>query len=353
MTSALDIEAVEGNPVLVELTRGGIVESRHRGAFCIAHADGSVMLNGGHCQEAVFPRSSIKAFQALAVMESGAFDHFGFSDEQIALACASHGGQARHTKTALAMLQRAEVTEADLECGGHWPTYQRRTNEMIAAGERPGPVHNNCSGKHAGMLALARKLGVETAGYVREEHAVQQAMRRTIEELCERDLSQAAVGIDGCSVPTWAVPLDDLARAFARFGGRRTGSVIRDEGCARILAAVRAHPFMVAGTGRFCTDVMAAIPRLFVKTGAEGVFCGCVPSLGIGFALKCEDGATRASEAATAGLLLCLDTWGPAEQEILNSLARQSLLNRNRLEIGEIRPSSFLKGLNGNISAAI
>ncbi len=338
---------------MVELTRGGIVESRHRGAFCVAHADGTVLLSGGEFVEPVFPRSSIKAFQALAVLESGAFDQFGFSEAQIALACASHGGELRHTQTAQAMLDRIELTEAHLECGAHWPTHQRRTNEMIATGQRPGPIHNNCSGKHAGMLALALKSGADPKGYVRSDHAVQRAVRRTLEELCQMDLSEAPVGIDGCSVPTWAIPLDALARAFARFAARRTGSAVRDEGCARILAAVQAHPFMVAGTGRFCTEVVTAIPRLFVKTGAEGVFCGCVPDLRIGFALKCEDGATRAAEAATAGLLLSLRGWDERERTVLEGLASKPLLNRNRLKVGDIGPSGYLDGLKSAISAAI
>ena len=280
---ALDTDAPAENPVLVELTRGGIVESRHRGTVCIAHADGDVLLAGGNCQEAVFPRSSIKAFQALAMVESGACDAFGFDDASLALSCSSHGGELRHTECAAAMLGQLGLTEDHLECGAHWPMYQRRANEMIAEGEQPGQIHNNCSGKHAGMLAQALQLGAEPAGYVRQDHAVQKSVRRVLEELCEVDLEDAPVGTDGCSVPTWAIPLDALARAFARFGAGQTGSRVRNEACGRIISAVRANPFMVAGTGRFCTEAMEAIPGLFVKTGAEGVFCGCIPELGIGF----------------------------------------------------------------------
>ncbi len=339
-------------PVLVELTRGGIVESRHRGAFCFANASGDVLLSGGDTSAPVFPRSAIKAFQALAVVESGAFDQFGFSDKELALSCSSHNGELRHTDTVSGMLQRMELAEGDLECGPHWPTCQRRTNEMIAAGERCSQLHNNCSGKHAGMLALALKLGVDPKGYIEQEHVVQQRIRQVIEELCETDLSSAAVGTDGCSVPTWAIPLGSLAKAFARFGAGQTGSDVRNQACDRIVSAVRAHPFMVAGTDRFCTRAMEAIPRLFVKTGAEGVFCGCIPELGIGFALKCEDGATRAAEAATAGLLSALRTWDDSEQDTLNGLARKPLLNRNKREVGHIQPSGYVQGLQNTLSAA-
>lgn len=352
-TQSLATDTQQDNPVLVELTRGGIVESRHRGAVCIAHADGDVLLGGGRYRDAVFPRSSIKAFQALAMVESGACDAFGFDDASLALSCSSHGGEFGHTERVSAMLGQLGLTEDHLECGAHWPSYQRRTNEMIEAGERPRQIHNNCSGKHAGMLAQALRLGVDLSGYVGQEHAVQKSVRQLLEELCEIDLVDVPVGTDGCSVPTWAMPLETLAKAFARFGASRTGSKVRDEGCRRIISAVRANPFMVAGTGRFCTEAMEGIPRLFVKTGAEGVFCGCIPEAGIGFALKCEDGTTRASDAATAGLLLSLNLWDEAEQAVLERLAGKPLLNVNRYEIGEIRSAEYLRDLKGTLRAAI
>ena len=161
------------NPVLVEVSRGGMVESIHRGAFCVSDAHGVEKLARGDIGTPVFPRSAIKAFQALPVIASGAADAFNFTEEEIALCCSSHGGEERHVQAAASMLSKANTHEEAYECGAHWPNYQRRTNQMIAAGEKPRQIHNNCSGKHAGMLALARHLSADTTGYVLPEHLVQ------------------------------------------------------------------------------------------------------------------------------------------------------------------------------------
>lgn len=330
------------DPILVEVERGGIVESSHHGSFFVSDDCGNDIVSVGDTDRPIFPRSAIKAMQALPVLASGAAEGFGFSDEEIALCCASHGGEERHVAAAASMLKKIKLTEDSYECGSHWPTYQRRTNAMIVAGERPRQIHNNCSGKHAGMLALAKHLGNKPAGYIQPGHEVQQTIARTIGSLCDYDLAHTTCGIDGCSVPTWAIPLRKLALGFARFATGKTLSEKERIAANRIIASVRAHPFMVAGTDRFCTDVMASVPRVFVKTGAEGVFCGCIPHAGLGFALKVEDGATRASQIATAAVLASLDVWTAQEVEVLKDFSRRSVLNRKRLEIGIIRPSNEL-----------
>jgi len=330
------------SPILVEAVRGGIAESVHRGAFIVSDVHGSAVACLGDVEHPVFPRSAIKAFQALPMIASGAAEAFGFSDEEIALCCASHGGEGRHVEVAASMLAKIGDDEEAYECGVHWPMYQRRTNEMIAAGEKPGQIHNNCSGKHAGMLAFSRHLGVASAGYVTPEHEVQRAVARTIEQLCDVDLSKTALGIDGCSVPTWAIPLRNVALGFTRFA---TGDQLDNEQRAaarKIITSVRAHPFMVAGTGRFCTDIMNAIPRLFVKTGAEGVYCGCIEHAGLGFALKCDDGATRASEIAVANVLSRLDVWNEDEQTKLQAFTTKQLFNRRKIVTGKLQASAAL-----------
>ena len=172
-------------PILVEATRGNIVESRHRGALVVVHAEGKTVLSAGNAELPVFPRSAVKAFQALPVVESGAADRFGFDEAELALCCSSHGGEPRHTETAARMLQKVGLDAENLECGGHWPTHQRTTNTMIAAGERFGQIHNNCSGKHAGMLALAAQIGAEPHGYIHPDHPVQRRVRETFESLCD------------------------------------------------------------------------------------------------------------------------------------------------------------------------
>jgi L-asparaginase II len=317
------------NPILVEVTRGDIVESRHTGAYAVCDAEGRVIAEAGDVTQPVFPRSAIKAFQCLPVVESGAADRFGFSDEEIALACASHGGEPEHARVARAMLAKVGASEDDYECGAHWPMDYAAQRALARSGGEPLAVHNNCSGKHAGMLALAKQLGVPAQGYARPGHPVQRAIARTIGELCDADVDRAPCGIDGCSVPTWAIPLSNLALGFARLTRRASAK--------RIFAACRAHPFMVAGTGRFCTRLMQAVPRAFVKTGAEGVYGAAVPHAGLGIALKCDDGASRAAEVAMAAVLARLDVWTAEERAALRGFARVAIKNWRQFTTGEIR----------------
>ena len=325
------------NPVLAEVTRGEAVESRHLGACCVMGPGGSVLASAGDITTPIFPRSAIKAFQALPLLESGAADRYGFTDEEIALCVSSHNGEPDHVRVARSMLAKAGVSEADYECGSHWPYDMPALRDMVAKGETPHDVHNNCSGKHAGMLAFAKASGVALHGYVGIEHPVQQAVAKAMGEICGVDLSQQIWGIDGCSVPTWALPLSNLARGFQRLASGEDLSEARKAACQRIIRAARAHPFMVAGTERFCTDLMKAVPRAFVKTGAEGVFCGAVPHAGIGIAVKCDDGAHRASETAMAAVLAGLDCWTEEERETLKGFARQSITSRKGVEVGEVR----------------
>jgi len=325
------------NPVLAEVTRGQTVESRHLGAYCVMGPGGKVLASRGDIEAPVFPRSAIKAFQALPLLESGAADRYGFTDEEIALCISSHNGEPDHVRVARSMLAKAGVSEADYECGSHWPYDMPALHDMITKGETPHDVHNNCSGKHAGMLAFAKASGADVKGYVGIDHPVQLAVAKAMGEICDIDLKAQAWGIDGCSVPTWAMPLKNMARGFQRLATGEDLSEARKAACQRMIRAARAHPFMVAGTERFCTDLMKALPRVFVKTGAEGVFCGAVPHAGIGFAVKCDDGAHRASEAATAAVLLGLDCWTDDERAILQGFTRQPITSRKGVEVGEVR----------------
>ena len=317
------------NPVIVEVTRGGIVESRHTGAYAVVDGAGHLVASAGRIDCAVFPRSAIKAFQCLPVVESGAADRFSFTDEELALACASHSGEPEHLRVARLMLTKAGNAEADYECGAHWPTETQALHALVRSGNGPGPLHNNCSGKHAGMLALSHQLGADHHGYTTIDHPVQRAIARTMGELCDIDLGQQPWGIDGCSVPTWAIPLRNMALGFARFARRGPAA-------DRIITAVRAHPFMVAGTGRFCTSLMTAVPRAFVKTGAEGVACACVPHAGLGIAFKCDDGAGRAAEAALAAILASLNVWTAEETAKFRTFAHVHLTNWRKFHVGDI-----------------
>jgi L-asparaginase II len=330
------------NPIIVEVTRGGIVESRHRGAYSICDAAGEELAAAGDTSQAIFPRSAIKAFQALAMVEAGVADRFDFSAAEISLACSSHAGEPKHVETAHSMLRKIGLVEADYACGPHWPSNEAAARELARAQDHPGQVHNNCSGKHAGMLGLAVLLEAPREGYIKRDHPVQRAVGRVISKMCDVDVDTVPCGIDGCSVPTWAIPLKSLAKGFARFATGEGLSTERQAACRRIIAAVRAYPFMVAGTGRFCTDVMQAVPEVFVKTGAEGVFCGCVPASGIGIALKCDDGGTRAAECLMAHLLARHAGLDADSAAALQRFVRVVLVNRAGLDVGEVRVCSAL-----------
>jgi L-asparaginase II len=324
------------NPILADVTRGGAVESRHAGAYAVTGPDGGLIASAGDIGAPVFPRSAIKAFQCLPVIESGAAERFGLIDEEIALCCSSHNGEADHVRVARAILAKAGLEESAYECGAHWPYEEAALHGLIRAGESPSQVHNNCSGKHAGMLAVSLALGAAPAGYINVDHAVQRASAEAINALCDVDVAKLVMGIDGCSIPTWAIPLRNIALGFSRFASGRTLSPARRKAAQRIIAACRAHPFMVAGTGGFCTRLMEAVPRAFVKVGAEGVYCGCVPHAGIGIALKIDDGASRAAEVAMAELLAGLDVWTGDERALLRGLARSELRNWRKVHVGDV-----------------
>ncbi len=325
------------NPVLVEVTRGGLVESRHRGAVAIADADGASVLAVGDVARPVFPRSAVKPLQALPLVESGAADRYAFGDEELALACASHSGEPAHVEGVARMLTKAGLDLSALACGIHWPSSQAAAFALARSGA-PSALHNNCSGKHAGFLCVARAMGVDHVGYCQPEHAVQRAVRAVLEDLTGTALTQDRCAVDGCSVPTWAIPLQNLALAFAKFGTGDGLGPERARAAARLRTACAENPWYVAGTGRFCTEIMRLLgPRALVKTGAEGVFCGALPGQGLGIAIKCDDGASRAAEAIMAALIARFLPLDDLERTALARFIRPTLRNWNGIAVGELR----------------
>ena len=331
-----------GLPVLVEVTRGPMTESRHRGSAIVVDAEARVVGAWGDAESPVYPRSAIKPVQALAFVESGAVEAFGLGDEEIALACASHSGEQRHAAAVTAWLERIGLGIGDLECGPQMPSHENSARALLTAGAAPTPAHNNCSGKHAGMLSTAVQLGDSTAGYVKYGHPVQQRILGLFEQICGVDLGDAPWGVDGCSIPTIAVPLGNLALAMARFvDPDRHLPEHRAAAARRVAAAMLAEPFMVAGTGRFCTAALQlAGGKALVKTGAEGVYMAGLPEHGLGIALKIDDGATRGAEAAMAALLHHYGAIDEAGWTQLAGQAQPVLLNRAGIEVGAIRASA-------------
>ncbi|MGQ9364741.1 asparaginase [Azospirillum sp. ST 5-10] len=334
-----------GAPILVEVTRGGTVESRHRGHACIVDAGGRVLARWGDVEAPVFPRSAIKSLQAVPLLESGAFDAFGLGEEELALACASHNGEPVHTALAARWLERIGCTVDDCECGAHLPYDEETAHALLRDGAAPTALHNNCSGKHAGMLTTARHKGEPLRGYVRYDHPVQQRILGVLEQMTGQDLSGAAWGIDGCSIPTVAVPLGAIAYAMARIADPADLPDRRAEAVTRIRAAWAAHPHLIGGRGTFDTRMMqAARGRVLTKIGAEGVGCAVLPEQGVGIALKIEDGAARARDVALAALIRATAALDEAVWQAAPALLEEPLTNRRGVATGVVRTADLAGG---------
>lgn len=333
------------NPILIEVTRGDTVESRHRGRAVVMAADGSVAFAAGDAAEPVFPRSAIKMLQALPLIETGAAEACGAQPAELALACASHNGEDAHVGAVAAWLGRLGLSERDLECGPHAPGHPASADALVRAGQAPDRTHNNCSGKHTGFLAVARRIGAPTAGYARADHPVQRLVADALRAMTGADPDRAPVGIDGCGVPTWGLPLGGLALAMARLADPASLPPDRRRAVERLRAAVAAHPFMIAGTARLDTAVVEeAGGAVLVKTGAEGVYTAVVPRLGLGFALKIDDGAARASEVAILALLRRFDALDGPLFDRLRRFADPGIANTQGRRVGAIRPAGALAG---------
>ncbi|PTX57830.1 asparaginase [Litoreibacter ponti] len=286
---------------MLEIWRGDLLESQHLGHAVVCDSSGQVVESWGDDEKVIYPRSSCKMLQALPLIESGAADAFGLSTEQLALACASHQGAAIHTDRVDAWLSDLGLTEAAFCCGPQEPNDIPARDALIRAGEAPGRRHNNCSGKHSGFLTLAKHLGAGP-DYVNIDLPVQRAVKAAFEEMVEEN--SPGYGIDGCSAPNHACTVTGLARAMAKMAAPSGGGT-RSAACERLVSAMGAHPDLVAGEGRACTELMRAMDgKVAIKTGAEAVFVAILPEQKLGIALKVADGGTRAAEAAIAALLV-------------------------------------------------
>lgn len=286
---------------LAALVRGGLTESVHRGRYAVCDADGAEVRAGGDAGFPVWVRSSAKPFQALPLAASGAAEALGLTDDEIAVACGSHSGEQAHLEAVRSMLDKAGLSEDDLQSGAHPPMYAPAAAELARVGQKPRQIHGNCSGKHAGMLALCAYRGWETRSYRDPGHPVQRLILEAVRGMCGVGESEVRLGGDGCGAPAFALPLPALAVGFARLAsGIYVPGEFR-EAAERVRRAMREHPFMVAGSGRFDTRLMQE-SRVICKGGAEGVFAAGTED-GFGVAIKVSDGAGRAVEPAALPLL--------------------------------------------------
>jgi len=325
----------------VEVTRGAVVESRHRVHVAVVDAGGRLRAFAGDPDRVTFLRSAAKPLQALPLVEDGAFDRYGMTLPELALCCGSHSGSAAHTRVAEAILEKAAVTSDALACGPHPPFDDEARRGLEEAGLEPGRLHNNCSGKHAGMMMLARAHGWDPEGYHRPEHLVQQRVLSEVARWTQVPPEAIGVAVDGCGVSCFALPLRHMALGFARFAAAARAG---ERGPATVFQAMVEHPEMVAGEGRVCTELMrVAGGRLFAKTGAEGMYCVGVPGAELGIALKVEDGAARAIAPAVLGVLRELDLISEDDFGALHPFVYPELLNTRGEPVGQVRPAIALR----------
>ncbi len=322
---------------LVEVLREGHVESLHRGHVAVVDATGRLLAWAGDPRIWVYPRSAFKPFQALPFVESGAYAATGLGTDALALACGSHGGTDAHAALAGRMLERAELGPDALACGTHTPFDRATADALRARGESPGPLRHNCSGKHAGMLLLARFLGAPVSGYTDRAHPVQRQILERFETLVREPLPDGEPSIDGCGAPNPRVPLATLAYAFALLGRGCDAAGTDVPALSALRDAMRLHPELVAAEGLLDTTLMRALPGYVTKIGAEAVHAIAVPDRGWGIALKVEDGAERALGPATVSVLQALGLSDVGDLERFGAFAGATLRNHAGLAVGAIR----------------
>lgn len=324
--------------MLVEVWRGAVVESRHRGSWVLTDGDGAVLDGAGDWDTPVYARSSVKALQALPLLETGAADRFGFDDADVALAVSSHDGEPCHTERAAAVLARLGLGEQDLRCGVQSPGDYEARDALRKDGASATALHNNCSGKHSGFLALTLHLGAPPEGYLDPSGPTQSAVRAAVGEMCGLDPAELAFGVDGCSAPTWLLPLRALARAFARLATPENLTPERAAACRRIVEAVAANPVLIAGSRkRICTDLSRESGgRLFPKIGAEGVYVIGVRGGDRGLAVKLDDGQPRGLHAVVMALLEKLELADDEEIARLSAWGKREIINHAGLTVGRL-----------------
>lgn len=339
--------------LLTEVTRGGVVESRHWGHIAVVDKDGRLVAAAGDPEHVTFMRSAAKPVQALPLVESGAAERFGLSAAELALCCASHSGAEHHRATVLAMLGRAGLSEDQLWCGPHRPGDSASAAALVREGREPTPVYSNCSGKHTGMLLTCLHEQWPVHDYYEPGHPLQQRILAALAELASIPADQIRLGVDGCGVPSFALPLARMAQAFARFADPAGLAPARAAAASRLAAAMAAHPDMVAGTGRFNTVLMeTASDRLVAKSGAEGVMAVAVrpgyaaavpgrPALGV--IVKTEDGQFRSTNAATVEALVQLGVLDASKAAALAAWHRPAVTSLRGVPAGDVRPAFRLQ----------
>lgn len=336
--------------VLVEVTRQPLVENIHRGDVAVVDSEGRLLAwSGEPTRKVTFWRSSAKPFQAMPIVESGAYAHWGFTPADLAICCASHAAEQVHRDQVMSVLTKAGLTPDVLRCGAHPPYDRQEAEGLIRRGEKPGVLHSNCSGKHSGMCALAQHLGLPADGYLEAEHGVQKLILLNVSAMTDVPPERVQLGVDGCGVPVFGLPVYSMALAFARLMDPRDLPGPKQSAAALVRDAMLENPILIQGTHRYDSDLMTIAPGVLSKGGAAGVLCMAVSAKrasaaglgerGIGVALKLEDG-NGSEPRSSAGLeaLVQLGLLSADEQAALQPYHRPAVKNFAGKAVGEVRP---------------
>ena len=337
----IDLPKITKEPLRVHVNRNGFKESFHDVDIAVCDAEGTVVIGMGDVESIVFPRSAMKPLQAIALIEhlSTVNRIEEFTEAEIALICASHNGETIHTEAITELLRRFDISIEELICGAHWSTNEETMVSQIRSMERPHQVHNNCSGKHAGMLILSKLLNGKTSGYAELTNAAQQKILGVLEFMTGLDLMSYAQGVDGCGAPVFAAPLGNWARAFALFSGSKNISEMRYNACQKIRKSIAAEPAYIAGQRRACTAINDAYKEaITVKTGAEGVYSAAFHEWGLGAMVKARDGSKRGSEVAIGAIIRAL---GYPIYSSTNNFFSPKIKNWAGIEVGDITLPNF------------
>ncbi|MCG9880573.1 MAG: asparaginase [Bacteroidia bacterium] len=331
------------NPIVVQIFRGGVLESFHRGSICVVNSQDEIVFQLGNPQQICYPRSALKLVQALPLVDLGGIEHFGFSDEEIAVMCGSHNAEEKHIQAVESIFRKIGLSTDYLACGAQYPTHKASHENLIKLGEKPKQIHNNCSGKHAGMLALCKLLNFPVEDYLHPNHPIQKLIVEYIAEFYQYPASKMVCALDGCSAPIYSIPVYNQAIAFKNLVEPSKFSVSKQKACKRLIEIVGSNPFMIAGSNRYCTEMMnISAPKVIGKTGAEGVFCMSFVEQKFGVCIKIDDGKMLPQYQVAQGLLEASGLFSKEELAPIHSYAEKEIRNFNKLVCGETRVNTEL-----------
>lgn len=326
------------NPILVEVYREDVLESFHRGVVCVVDKDGKIIFSEGDVNQICYPRSAMKFLQVLPLIENGGIEKFKFTLEEIAVMCGSHNGEAEHLRVVNSILKKIGLDKEKLFCGAQYPTSKKEADELIRKKEKPHHIHNNCSGKHAGMLALCVLLGVPVNDYINPNHPIQQLILDMCAEMYEYPKDKMVIAKDGCSAPIISVPVFNQALSYKNSVHPLKFSDKRNQSCKIVVEAVSSFPFMVAGSKRYCTDMMkVCAPRIIGKTGAEGIYSMALTKEKIGVCIKIDDGKMLPQYNVAQAFIEATKIFNKGKTDSLHHYLQEEILNFNKLVTGEIK----------------